>query len=75
MPSDLLAQPKSRMLVEASHSKLFPQMLPAQLLMAHSSGFKFHKPEAWPQLNVMFTCTSPVDKYGNMWLSHLASCS
>jgi hypothetical protein len=51
--SDLQAWPKSWMPVEASCVKLFPRTLPAQLLMAHISGFKFHKLVAQPTAPAM----------------------
>jgi hypothetical protein len=55
--SDLLAWPKSRMLVEASRRKLFPQTLPAQLFTACVSGFRF------PMLTAQRTAPATLPHY------------
>jgi hypothetical protein len=70
--SDLPAWPKSQMPVEASHVKLFPQTLPAQLLTAHSSGFRFHKLAVQPMAQFHDVC---IQKPLAAFINHVAMCA
>jgi hypothetical protein len=70
--SDLPARPKSRMPVEASRVKPFPRTLPAQLLTAHSSGFRFHKPAVRPTAQFHDVC---IQKPLAAFINHVAMCA